>query len=42
MTVEATQVEDSVVKLYGKWSFEGVKCQDISLKVYPPYLAVNN
>lgn len=27
------QSEDSV-KLFGKWSYEGVKCQDISLKDY--------
>lgn len=25
---------ESAVKLFGKWSFDGVKCQDISLKDY--------
>jgi small subunit ribosomal protein S5e len=28
------QPEESAVKLFGKWSYETVKCQDISLKDY--------
>src|SRR4051812_41707305 len=27
------QADDSIIKLYGKWTYEGVKCQDLALKV---------
>lgn len=27
-------VDNSVVKMYGKWSYEGVKCNDLSLQDY--------
>ena len=27
------EVDESNIKLFGKWSFDGVKCSDISLEV---------
>lgn len=30
----SNEVDESNIKLYGKWSFDGVKCNDISLEDY--------
>lgn len=30
------EVDESNIKLFGKWSFDGVKCSDISLEVHGP------